>query len=156
MSRNNNKDRYSVDEILIRLSDKTKQGMNINIDALAAFGRVLSIQDDAYEERFEGIEMFMRDQVLINKEILSALKELKGDILELNVKVAGLDTKIVELSKNVNAISGQVSKLKEKVDCLDRDVEKLKRATSITAVMIKIAIGIGIAIPIIGLIFGLF
>ena len=156
MSRNNNTDRYSVDEILIRLSDKTKEGMNINIDALAAFGRVLSIQDDAYEERFEGIERFMHDQILINKEILSTLKELKGDILDLKVKVAGLDTKIGELSKIVNATAGQVDQLKEKVDCLDKDVERLKRATSITATIIKIAIGIAVAIPIIGWIFGLF
>lgn len=156
MSRNNNTDRYSVDEILIRLSDKTKEGMNINIDALAAFGRVLSIQDDAYEERFEGIERFMHDQILINKEILSTLKELKGDILDLKVKVAGLDTKIGELSKIVNATAGQVDQLKEKVDCLDKDVAKLKRATSVTAVIIKIAIGIAIAIPIIGLVFHLF
>jgi uncharacterized coiled-coil protein SlyX len=156
MSRNNNKDRYSVDEILIRLSDKTKQGMNINIDALAAFGRVLSIQDDAYEGRFEGIEKFMHDQILINREILSTLKELKGDILDLKVKVAGLDTKIGELSKIVNATAGQVDQLKEKVDCLDKDVAKLKRATSVTAVIIKIAIGIAIAIPIIGLVFHLF
>jgi uncharacterized coiled-coil protein SlyX len=156
MSRNNNKDRYSVDEILIRLSDKTKQGMNINIDALAAFGRVLSIQDDAYEGRFEGIEKFMHDQILINREILSTLKELKGDILDLKVKVAGLDTKIGELSKIVNATAGQVDQLKEKVDCLYKDVAKLKRATSVTAVIIKIAIGIAIAIPIIGWIFGLF
>ncbi len=149
--------RYSENEISIRLSEKTKEGMSLNINDLVAICRgPISMQDEAYDERFEAIEKFMHDQILINREILSTLKELKGDILDLKVKVAGLDSKIVELSKNVNAISGQVSKLKEKVDCLDRDVEKLKRATSITAVMIKIAIGIVIAIPIIGLIFGLF
>lgn len=46
---------YTNENIKARLSDKTIGGMTLTIDDLAAIGRVLSIQDDAYDEQFEKI-----------------------------------------------------------------------------------------------------
>lgn len=147
--------KYSDNEILARLSAKTRAGMSVNIDDLGAIGRVLSIKDDADEERFEAIEKFMKDQVDINKEILSTLRELKDDILELNIKVAGLDTKIGELSGIVNATAGMVDKLKAKVDCVEKDVQKLKRINSTWYILLRIGIAIAAGVLITGLVFGL-
>lgn len=40
----------------VPLSDKTKKGMVLTIDDLAAIGRLLTLQDDYYDDRFDKIE----------------------------------------------------------------------------------------------------
>jgi hypothetical protein len=40
----------------IPLSEKTRQGMTLTIDDLAAIGRLLTLQDDYYDELFERVE----------------------------------------------------------------------------------------------------
>ena len=59
-------DRYDY----IPLSDKTKQGMVLTIDDLAAIGRLLSLQDNYYEELFEGLNKKLEsvDKILDNHE----------------------------------------------------------------------------------------
>ena len=39
----------------VPLSEKTKSGMTLTIDDLAAIGRLLTLQDDYYDEQFEKI-----------------------------------------------------------------------------------------------------
>lgn len=39
----------------VPLSEKTREGMSLNIDDLAAIGRLLSLQDLYYDEQFEKI-----------------------------------------------------------------------------------------------------
>jgi predicted nuclease with TOPRIM domain len=149
-----NNNRYTIEEIKARTSEKTFQGMSLKIDDLAAIGRVLSIQDDAYDEQFDQIYKTLKDQQTINKEILSTLKELKGDIKDLKTRVAGLELKIGELSGKVDTTRGEMEKISIKVDCLDKDVQRLKKINSITAIAIRIGIGVAIALGISALLFG--
>ena len=138
--------KYNQDEIRKRISDKTFEEMSLKIDDLAAIGRVLSIQDEAYDEQFEGVFKSLKQQREINAEILSTLKELRSDISELKSKVSGLEGKIEELTKTINTTRDNVSHLENKVDCLDRDVQKLKKMNSFVAIALRIAIGVGIAL----------
>lgn len=39
----------------VPLSEQTKKGMTLKIDDLAAIGRLLTLQDDYYDEQFERI-----------------------------------------------------------------------------------------------------
>lgn len=39
----------------VPISEKTKKGMSLNSDDLQAIGRLLALQDDAYDEQFEQI-----------------------------------------------------------------------------------------------------
>ena len=51
------------------ISDKTREGMTLNSDDLQAIGRLLMLQDDAYEEQFEkltiAVEQIARDIIVI-------------------------------------------------------------------------------------------
>jgi ABC-type Fe2+-enterobactin transport system substrate-binding protein len=51
MSELNKTNRYDN----VPLSDKTKKGMVLTIDDLAAIGRLLTLQDDYYDEQFQRI-----------------------------------------------------------------------------------------------------
>jgi hypothetical protein len=75
----------------VPISEKTKAGMSLNIDDLAAIGRLLSLQDDAYEEQFE--------------QILKSIGELRKDVNELKLKVQ-------EITKVVDCVKIDVEKLK--------------------------------------------
>lgn len=145
--------RYNNEEIKKRLSDKTVEGMSLKIDDLAAIGRVLSIQDDAYDEHFEEIDKTLKEQQLINREILATLKELKDDIKDLKTRVAGLETKIGELSGKVDITQGEMEKMSVKVDCLDKDVQRLKKMNSYASIALRIGIGVAIAVAISALLF---
>lgn len=149
-----NNNRYTIEEIKARTSDKTFQGMSLKIDDLAAIGRVLSIQDDAYDEQFDQIYKALKDQQTTNKEILDSLKELKSDIADLKIKVNGLETKINELGRKVDNTRTEMEGIAIKVDCLDKDVQRLKKINSITAIAIRIGIGVAIALGISALLFG--
>lgn len=54
----------------IPISDQTKKGMTLTIDDLAAIGRLLTLQDDYYEELFERLERRLAsiEKVLKNHE----------------------------------------------------------------------------------------
>lgn len=75
----------------VPISEKTKAGMSLNIDDLAAIGRLLSLQDNAYEEQFE--------------QILTSIGELRKDVNELKAKVQ-------EITKVVDCVKLDVEKLK--------------------------------------------
>ena len=53
-------DRYAN----VPISDKTRKGMVLTIDDLAAIGRLLSLQDNYYDEQFEKL---FKQQENINK-----------------------------------------------------------------------------------------
>ena len=54
----------------IPISDKTRQGMTLNIDDLQAISRLLMLQDDVYEDMFDELTQSMKDikKVLANHE----------------------------------------------------------------------------------------
>jgi len=58
----------------VPLSDKTKAGMTLTIDDLAAIGRLLTLQDDYYEEQFNKIFKGMNE---INKILKDHEKRLR-------------------------------------------------------------------------------
>lgn len=63
----------------IPISDQTKKGMTLTIDDLAAIGRLLTLQDDYYEELFERLEkrLVSIEKVLKNHERRIACLEKK-------------------------------------------------------------------------------
>ena len=124
------------------LSEKTVKGMSLNIDDLAAIGRLLSLQDNVYDEMFEKVLQSLADQA---------------------IEIKALRTEVGELRKEVDALSVQVSKLtitvdktEREVDVLIKDVEKLKRANTIIAHAIRIGIGIIVGLGIVRLLYGPF
>ena len=54
----------------VPISDKTKQGMTLTIDDLAAIGRLLTLQDNYYDEQFEKIFKAVDEvqKILVNHE----------------------------------------------------------------------------------------
>ena len=108
----------------VPLSDKTRQGMSLNIDDLAAIGRLLTLQDDAYDERFEELEAKF-------DSLLSEIKELKEDINDLREEVKCL-------GKTVDHTKDEIAEIRLEVD-------RLKRSNNIWAYAMIIAVGVAAA-----------
>ena len=105
----NNKNLYRYDNI--PLSDATKKGMSLNIDDLGAFGRVLSLQDDVYDERFESLEKLIRAQaqsvnslIILVKELCSEVKILKKEVMNIKEDVTRLDNQLRLVIKDVEIL----------------------------------------------------
>ena len=99
----------------IPISEKTKAGMSLNIDDLAAIGRLLSLQDNAYEQTFD--------------EILDAIKELRKDVNELKAKVQ-------EITKVVDCVKLDVEKLK-RINSFEYYAMRVAVAVFIAVVIIR-------------------
>lgn len=56
----------------IPISDQTRKGMTLNVNDLAAIGRLLSLQDNVYDEQFEEINKALK---VINRNISSMKRE---------------------------------------------------------------------------------
>ena len=102
----------------VPISDKTRAGMTLTIDDLAAIGRLLTLQDDAYDEQFEKLFFEIR-------ELREEVKLLKDSVAKLTVKVDCIDSEVDELRE---------------------EVERLKKLNSFGAIVLRIAIGVGIAL----------
>lgn len=128
----------------IPLSDKTREGMSLNIDDLGAIGRMLSLQDHVYEEQFDDISRLLKQhaklmegQQKVSNYILAELKSLKADISELSKKVDGLENKVGEITRIVDNTKMDVSKLQ-------LEVETLKQRNSFLNIVIRIGVGLGL------------
>lgn len=121
-------DRYAN----IPISDKTKEGMRLTIDDLGAISRLLTLQDDAYDEQFQSI----KDLLLWQKEsivtIVEAIKEIRTDIHDLKAKVNELDNKIGQVKAEVICTKDELATVKNDLDKLKSDVEKLKKLAGLT------------------------
>lgn len=124
------------------LSDKTVKGMSLNIDDLAAIGRLLSLQDNVYDEQFDKILDLLKEQSL-------ELKELRKEVNELKEQVKDLKNQLAEITKTVDVT-------KNEVDDIKKDIAKLKRSDSIWSHILRIGIGIITGIGIIRLLHGAF
>jgi chromosome segregation ATPase len=131
----NDKTRYDV----IPISEKTRKGMTLKIDDLGAIGRMLSLQDNAYDEQFDKLFKLMDSQQMAIMTILETLKELKTDVDELKNKVGSLETKIGEVSKEVKCT-------KDEMETLAQKVSKLERLNTIWSIAVRIGVGIVIAL----------
>ena len=107
--------KYDYDKLPI--SDETKKGMSLNINDLGAIGRMLSLQDDVYDERF------------------TALTE-KIDLLLLGI--SGLKEDVANLKKQLDEMAIVVECTKKDVGELAVEVDKLKKLNSFRAIIIRV------------------
>ena len=70
------------------ISEKTRQGMTLTIDDRAAIGRLLSLQDDVYEEALEKINKRLSSIERKQENIMRIVKnhERRIQILEKTVE----------------------------------------------------------------------
>ena len=74
----------------IPLSEQTKKGMTLTIDDLAAIGRLLSLQDNVYEEEFKRLNKRLDSIERKQESILKTLKDHEIRIKCLEEKVQKL------------------------------------------------------------------
>jgi septal ring factor EnvC (AmiA/AmiB activator) len=138
-------DRYAN----VPISEKTRAGMSLNIDDLGAIGRLLSLQDDAYDEQFEKVFTAIEKQNEIIFSILQTVVELKQDISELKDKVSGLEAQITQITTAVDCTKVEVDEIK-------REVEKLKKLNTPFVIFLRIIGGVLTALGLIRWIHGPF
>jgi len=107
--------KYDYDKLPI--SDETKKGMSLNINDLGAIGRMLSLQDDVYDEQF------------------TSLTE-KIDLLLLGI--SGLKEDVANLKKQLDDMAIVVECTKKDVGALAVEVDKLKKLNSFRAIIIRV------------------
>ena len=107
--------KYDYDKLPI--SDETKKGMSLNINDLGAIGRMLSLQDDVYDERF------------------TVLTE-KIDLLLLGI--SDLKKDVANLKKQLDEMAIVVECTKKDVGELAVEVDKLKKLNSFRAIIIRV------------------
>jgi hypothetical protein len=72
----------------IPISDKTKEGMRLSIDDLAAIGRLLTLQDNAYEQMFDEFRVeFSQFKLDILDKLCDHEKRIRRIETELNIAV---------------------------------------------------------------------
>jgi ParB-like chromosome segregation protein Spo0J len=74
----------------IPLSEQTRKGMTLTIDDLAAIGRLLSLQDNVYEEEFKRLNKRLDSIERKQESILKTLKDHEVRIKCLEEKVQRL------------------------------------------------------------------
>jgi hypothetical protein len=79
----------------VPISEHTRKGMSLNIDDIAAIGRLLILQDDAYDERFDDLSKEIR-------KLSSEIAELKGQIKEIT-KTVDITRKEVDRLNRLNS-----------------------------------------------------
>jgi FtsZ-binding cell division protein ZapB len=140
----------------IPLSEKTRAGMSLNIDDLAGIGRVLSLQDNAYDEQFEKLNtrydtllvlLIKQDESI--KFILDTVVELKANINELKDKVSGLEVQMGQITTAVDSTVIEVNEIKQ-------EVTKLKKLNSPLVIFIRIMAGVATALGLIRWVHGPF
>jgi len=124
--------KYRYDNIPI--SDTTRKGMTLNIDDLGAIGRMLSLQDNVYDERFE--------------EILKLLTNQGKAIENLTLTVGRLSDEVKEITRVVYCT-------KDDVKALKKDVDMLKKINSPLFYTIRLIVGVIAAITIIYMLKGI-
>ena len=136
------KDRYTN----IPISDKTREGMSINIDDLAAIGRLLSLQDKVYDEEFIAIKEALNYQREAYLAILDGMKEIRGAIQSLQDDIVELKTDIGNLKIELDKVTKTVDCTKDEVADLVKDVHRLKVLNSLPVIALRIAIGVVIGL----------
>ena len=143
------KDRYEN----VPISDVTRQNMTMNSDDLQAIGRLLTLQDLVYDEEFASIKEalnFQREAYLV---ILDGMKELKGAIQSLQTDIEGIKKDIGNLKIDLDKVTKTVDCTKDEVAVLIKDVEQLKFTNCLPMIAFRIAIGVGLGLLLVQVIF---
>lgn len=74
----------------IPISEQTRKGMTLTIDDLAAIGRLLTLQDDVYEEHFDRLNKRLDSIEKKQETILKTLRNHERRIRCLEEKVEKL------------------------------------------------------------------
>ena len=149
---NPNKDRYDH----IPISEATKKGMSLNIDDLAAVGRMLSLQDNAYDEQFEGLEKLMKRQAQSIDSLLDVVKELHSEVKALREEVGDIKRQVAGLEKKIGEITKKVDVTQKEVGGLVIDVKRLKVINSFQYYALRVAVAVVITLSIVRFCYGPF
>jgi len=104
-------DRYAN----IPISKKTRAGMSLNIDDLGAISRLLSLQDDVYDEQFEKLFKLLDTQSIAIMSIVETLKEVKADLELLKTQVKDTQTELNDLIIRVDVLEADLDGIKDKL-----------------------------------------
>lgn len=124
-------DRYNIENLPI--SDKTSQGMNLNINDISIIGRMLAVQDEVYEDSFRQLNDLIKSQNALletnNKLVKWSVDELKS----LKLSVESLEVEV----KNVAEIA---LKTRSEVEILKVEVDLLKKKNTWIAILLRAAL----------------
>jgi chromosome segregation ATPase len=130
----------------IPISAETKKKMTLNIDDLAAIGRVLSLQDNVYDEQFEGITKLLHQQALFQEEQTKLTRFVLDELKSLKIDVSALSDKVDSLEKKIGEIATETDNTKKEVAALKVEVAQLQKDHTLWNIIVKIGIGIGIGL----------
>ena len=101
---------FRYDLVNLPISDITRKGLTTeNINYIGVVGRMLSLQDDIYEEHLDKIAILLEKQSCV-------LNQLMTDVRELKEKVDGLELAI-------DKINGKVITLEEKIKIIEKRLD---------------------------------
>jgi chromosome segregation ATPase len=118
--------RYEYDKIPI--SEETKKGMTLNINDLGAIGRMLAMQDAAYDEQFEALTEMnkvvkdsldvilsqVRSMAVTINEVKAAMKAMKKDVNVLKQEFNAIKNEVADINVRLSEVECEVLKIKEK------------------------------------------
>jgi chromosome segregation ATPase len=130
-------DRYDK----IPISDQTKRGMSLNIDDLGAIGRMLSLQDLVYDERFTQQDETIKKEITAFREalkedldtILSQVRSMAVSLGEVRTSVKAMRKDINVLKSEFQAIKNEVGDLNERLTAVECDVVNIKEKLGLQA-----------------------
>lgn len=83
----------------VPISDETRKGMTLNIDDLAAIGRLLSLQDLEYEDRFAELASYAKRQDIVQRDILDQITAINERIDKIEHRLKSDDDRIKALEQ---------------------------------------------------------
>ena len=115
--------RYDFEKI--PLSEQTKKGMTLNIDDLGAIGRMLSLQDEAYDSQFSKMFSTLDTMNIAIITIVENLREIKNDVKELKKQVGEIQSKVACHDIDIRRLSVKVLEI-------EKDISVIKEMLKIT------------------------
>ena len=133
----------------IPISEETKRGMSLTIDDLAAICRVLSLQDDVYDEQFEKTNKLLCAAV-------NGISALRSEVSNLEDMIHELALRINKLEEKIDEINVVVDVNKRDIETLKTEVADLKRKHTIWNFIWKYIIGLSLTIMLVRILHGPF
>jgi len=126
MSCKDKKNKYDLHNIPASL--QTKDGVNLNIDSIALIGRMLSTQDDCWQEEMENMQVRITTNLAeimtdFTKNIFQKLDEIQKDIKEIKDEITEIKVDITDIYKEINLLQKRVSKLEKEIIVLEKRVK---------------------------------
>jgi adenylate kinase len=126
------KESKSYDDII--LSREIVKGMSLNINDQVFFKRVLDRQDELTQEYIS--EVYAINSKLIIDTVREMLNEQKMEVFEALNKI----------ERRIEGVEASIEEIIKVVDCTKQEVKRLKEINTLTAIALRILIGVGLGI----------